>query len=74
MVIGLKQNSGGELFFVTVMFEYESKDFLDTTFGEAQDADWKLPADEIGGEFIPGVCDGIIRRNVKAITAYRFYY
>ncbi len=27
------------------------------TFGETQDANWKLLAEEIGGEFVTGVCD-----------------
>lgn len=43
---------------LNVMFEYESKGFLDALSGETQDASWKLLADEIGGDFVPGVRDG----------------
>jgi hypothetical protein len=43
--------------FPKIMFEYESKGFLDGLSGETQDADWKRLAKEIGGEFVPGVRD-----------------
>lgn len=39
------------------MFEYQSKSLLEMTFGETQDANWKLLAEEIGGEFISDVRD-----------------
>jgi hypothetical protein len=63
------------------MFEYESKGFLDVTFGETQDASWKLLAKEIGGEFITGLRDDwgsqskvIYRTTFSTITLEAYKY